>query len=81
MQKRPEKPSSMDHSDKENAVKDQGKEDGPEIDSDLQAHIGRHLKASYEDILDQAVPDRFIELLSKLEAKEKGSAGPKGGAQ
>lgn len=50
---------------------------GPEIDSELQAHIGRHLKASYDDILGQDVPDRFLELLQKLEAKEKD--GAKGG--
>ncbi|WP_225873951.1 NepR family anti-sigma factor [Terrihabitans soli] len=52
---------------------------GPEIDSELQAHIGRHLKASYDDILSQDVPDRFRDLLSQLEAKEGGDAGAKGG--
>ncbi|MGQ4274271.1 NepR family anti-sigma factor [Terrihabitans sp. B22-R8] len=43
----------------------------PEIDSELQAHIGRHLKASYDDILVQNVPDRFLELLKTLEQKEQ----------
>jgi hypothetical protein len=53
---------------------------GAELDSELQAHIGRHLKAAYEDILDQSVPDRFIDLLKALEAKESGQSGSKGGA-
>ncbi len=30
-------------------------------------HIGRELRASYQDIVDQPVPDRFLELLNKLE--------------
>jgi hypothetical protein len=50
----------------------------PEIDSELQAHIGRHLKASYDDILVQDVPDRFLELLQSLEKKEKGDKPAEG---
>jgi hypothetical protein len=61
-------------------VRDQSRIDqGPEIDSELQAHIGRHLKASYDDILSQDVPDRFLDLLSQLEAKESDNLGIKGG--
>lgn len=77
MQKRPEKPSSIG---KDPSVRDQSRIDqGPEIDSELQAHIGRHLKASYDDILSQDVPDRFLDLLSQLEAKEGDKPGAKGG--
>ena len=50
------------------------KEALPEIDSELQAHIGRHLKAAYEDILNQPVPDRFSQLLSEL-GKAEGAPG------
>jgi hypothetical protein len=76
MQKRPEKPSSIG---KDPAVRDQSQTDhGPEIDPELQAHIGRHLKASYDDILSQNVPDRFLDLLSQLEAKTS-DTGAKGG--
>ena len=53
----------------------------PELDPELQAHIGRHLKASYDDILSQDVPDRFVDLLKMLEAKEGSGSGTKGGAQ
>ena len=61
-------------------MRDQSRIDqGPEIDSELQAHIGRHLKASYDDILSQNVPDRFLDLLSQLEAKESDETGVKGG--
>lgn len=61
-------------------MRDQSRIDqGPEIDSELQAHIGRHLKASYDDILSQDVPDRFLDLLSQLEAKESEEDGVKGG--
>jgi hypothetical protein len=54
----------------------------PEIDGELQAHIGRHLKASYDDILVQNVPDRFLELLQSLEKKEaeKNGAGHTAGS-
>lgn len=53
-----------------------GKKDGNAagVDQDLQAHIGRKLKASYEDVLNQPIPDRFLELLAQLETKEVGGA-------
>jgi hypothetical protein len=53
----------------------QRKDQAPEMDTELQAHIGRHLKAAYEDILDQDVPDRFLQLLQALETSEKGDGG------
>lgn len=82
MQERPKKPIKADLKGEGQPVRDENRaERGPEIDSELQAHIGRHLKASYDDILGQDVPDRFLELLQKLEAKEKEGGGPKGGKQ
>lgn len=78
MQQKPEKPGRKS---KGQSVREHSpKSHGPEIDSELQTHIGRHLKASYDDILAQEVPDRFRELLQQLEAKERDSGGPKGGA-
>jgi hypothetical protein len=35
----------------------------------LQDHIGRQLRAIYQDIVSQPVPERFLELLDKLENK------------
>jgi hypothetical protein len=76
MRERPEKPN---HKGQGQSVTDQRAADhGPEIDAELQAHIGRHLKASYDDILGQDVPDRFVDLLKQLEEKETQPAGTKG---
>ncbi len=36
--------------------------------SDLQAHIGVRLKAFYDSVLSEPIPDRFAELLSRLDA-------------
>lgn len=76
MQHEPENP---DDKSKGKSVRESATNPGPEIDSELQAHIGRHLKASYDDILEQSVPDRFVELLKKLEAREE--APEKGGRE
>jgi hypothetical protein len=33
--------------------------------------IGQQLRAQYEDVLHQGVPDRFVELLNRLDDKNK----------
>jgi hypothetical protein len=40
----------------------------------LQAHLGRNLKAVYEALVQEPVPERFLKLLDKLERKEKKSS-------
>lgn len=40
--------------------------------------IGRALKAHYDDLVEAPLPDKFVELLGRLEAKERSSGG-KGG--
>ena len=35
----------------------------------IQDLIGRRLKAYYDDVVNEPVPDRFVELLNRLEAK------------
>ena len=42
-------------------------------DPDLQAHIGRQLRAMYDTVVNQPVPDRFLELLNKLDEKTGGT--------
>jgi hypothetical protein len=32
----------------------------------IDEHIGRHLKAIYDDVLNQPIPDRFLDLLNQL---------------
>lgn len=38
-------------------------------EADLQSHIGRQLRAMYDTVVKQPIPDRFLELLSKLDEK------------
>jgi Anti-sigma factor NepR len=40
--------------------------------ADMQAFIGRQLRAVYDDIAKQPVPDRFIELMKQLDTKPAG---------
>jgi hypothetical protein len=37
------------------------------LNREIQAKIGQKLRAMYEDIVQQGVPDRFVELLRKLD--------------
>jgi hypothetical protein len=40
----------------------------PRLESDVRSTIGAQLRAMYNDVLTQGVPDRFSELLQKLDA-------------
>ena len=40
---------------------------GPHMDSRIQTEIGKHLRAHYDDLVNEPVPDKFMELLEKLE--------------
>ena len=40
------------------------------LEPELQAFIGRQLQANYDEVLNEPVPDRFLDLLSKLEQSE-----------
>jgi hypothetical protein len=39
----------------------------PSLDRATQERIGDHLRAMYDDLMQQPVPDRFVDLLSRLE--------------
>jgi hypothetical protein len=39
------------------------------LDRDIQAQIGQQLRAIYDDVLTQEVPDRFTKLLAELDAR------------
>jgi hypothetical protein len=41
----------------------------PRLDADLQAVIGQQLRAVYHEILNEPVPDRFVQLLEQLATK------------
>jgi hypothetical protein len=40
------------------------------LEPELQAFIGRQLLATFDDVVNQPVPDRFVELLRKLEQQQ-----------
>ncbi len=42
----------------------------PEIDQHIRSHLGRKIKASYDDLVRQPVPDKFLHLLEELDRKE-----------
>jgi Anti-sigma factor NepR len=43
---------------------------GAAFGADLQAHIGRQLRAVYDEVVEEAVPERFLRLLEELERKQ-----------
>jgi Anti-sigma factor NepR len=45
--------------------------DVPELDAQTQSLLGQALQAHYDDLVNSAVPDRFLVLLAQIEAKEK----------
>jgi hypothetical protein len=47
---------------------------GAILEADLQAHIGRQLRAVYDAVVNEAVPDRFLQLLEELERKKSEGA-------
>ena len=59
---------------KEQPKRQQGgdKGNGKGLDGEAQKHIGRMLKATYDEIAHEPVPDKFLDLLKQLEASEPG---------
>jgi hypothetical protein len=43
----------------------------PRLDRDAQARLGEQLRAMYDELLQQPVPNRFVELLKSLDEVEK----------
>jgi hypothetical protein len=41
------------------------------LDSRVRTHIGRKIKAVYDEVLEEPVPDRFLTLLDELAKKER----------
>ncbi|SEQ36040.1 hypothetical protein SAMN05216548_10486 [Faunimonas pinastri] len=37
------------------------------VDQRVQGEIGKHLRAFYDDVINEPVPNRFMELLEQLE--------------
>lgn len=49
-----------------------GVQNGATLGNDIQSKIGEQLRAAYDDVINQGVPDRFAELLKRLEDKGGG---------
>ena len=47
------------------------------LNAEIQSRIGHQLRAMYDDVVRQGVPDRFAELIRKLDSPE-GAAAPAG---
>ena len=43
----------------------------PSLSGDIRGKIGRQLRDMYDDVLAQGVPDRFVELLNRLEKQNE----------
>jgi hypothetical protein len=60
-------------------MKDVKKQGG--LNAEIQSRIGHQLRAMYDDVVRQGVPERFVELIRKLDATEGnpqlGTAGDK----
>ena len=56
-----------------------GKQGG--LNAEIQSRIGHQLRAMYDDVVRQGVPDRFVELIRKLDVPaanpQLGNAGDK----
>jgi len=46
----------------------------PALDRAVQERIGSHLRQMYSDLMQQPVPDRFAELLGRLEQRREDQA-------
>jgi Anti-sigma factor NepR len=47
--------------------------EGEGLDSRLQAQIGQKLRAMFDEVAKSPIPDKFLDLLDKLDSQEKGS--------
>lgn len=64
-----EKPKGPDPNMSNQTVADTKPKSGG-LDRQVQAKIGQQLRAMYDDVVDQGVPDRFAELLKKLDSAQ-----------
>jgi hypothetical protein len=46
-------------------------EDDSQIDEHIQRRLGAKLRAYYDELLNEPIPEKFIELLVKLDEKER----------
>ncbi len=49
----------------------ENKPQSAKLGRDIQARIGEQLRAMYNGLVQQPVPDRFVELLKKMDKREQ----------
>jgi len=49
----------------------------PQLSTEIQAKIGQQLRKIYDNMVTQGVPDRFVELLDRLEQPSKSDQSDK----
>jgi hypothetical protein len=54
----------------EQVMKDQKSQGKSGLNAEIQSRIGHQLRAMYDDVVRQGVPDRFAELIRKLDPPE-----------
>ena len=62
-QSRPDQPMQVPSTDQKT---------GKILNREIQAKIGQQLRAVYNNVVDQGVPDRFADLLRRLDGEAKG---------
>lgn len=50
------------------------------LNAEIQSRIGHQLRAMYDDVVRQGVPDRFAELIRKLDVPEPGATAAAAGS-
>jgi hypothetical protein len=50
------------------------KKPSAKLSREIQAKLGQQLRAVYDDVVNQGVPDRFAALLEQLEKSDKGNS-------
>jgi hypothetical protein len=53
------------------APQDPAGKPGPSLGEDVRGKIGRQLRDMYDDVVCQGVPDRFVDLLNRLERQNE----------
>ena len=53
------------------APQDPAGKPAPSLGEDVRGKIGRQLRDMYDDVVSQGVPDRFVDLLNRLERQNE----------
>ncbi|MEJ2379546.1 MAG: NepR family anti-sigma factor [Pseudolabrys sp.] len=52
------------------ATRKKGSAKPPKLSREVQARLGQQLRAMYDEVVNQGVPDRFTELLNRIDGNE-----------